>query len=954
MAEEDDVIQRFGAEFDEDSYEAVQARIAAFNARIAAEANALGGQQDKLGRDAERRLRNQQKLEDAYRQEADANAEKFLKFRIDRENAAQRNATSIAQQLTRDDQQELRRRVAQEATSQKEAAAIRKQMVTDEVTIQRQVTAAHEAGLKARLASEERQRAEALAIMRAMQADESAMRKAQLAQEKYETVARESLQRQRSTALIRIAREAENAAGGGGGGGGGGGNFRPSSFALRRTIVEAGTVAGVGQAGTLASLAAYGPVFAAIGVGLASVAVEVYSIKQAMAETKAEADFAAAVRTVGRAYDEAHVAAIAFHDTAIANRVEAIALATAVERVRAAGVEIRPEDIKKISTIAIARGEKPEETAKLLQALGKGDTGAFEEQTGLKATIVTLEYARAHNVAVDQLTKTQKAQALVNAYLGQYVNLTDLAAKRMGSAEVRWETLKNKVSDISSTFGLFLLAGADPATALTGTLAGPIARRLGFKPPQQPTAVAGPQETAAIFEVGRQAQLAARYETLELAQNKIFKDFDKDSSGKTTIQKYRELIQAQDDFQSSIAGLDPASEVVQKFADKYEKALAPAINEARTAALGLQKEIRGGLAEFSGLELAGEKNPYVKFFSDAEDAARKAHDKFKALGPDVERQFTGLYQAEANAHIYEQKITDTMKAMSLEFEASNLSKPFIQLTGEMKRAISIFDAELKAVSGAGQLFQARQIETGGAIRYGTIGGPLQGAHGQELVALEALNRKYIAQGGRGGEEIQHILNQQFIRLYGQLTPGERQQVFRHGDARLEFSGAFRGEEGYGRRQVELAIQHANVQRSTVQEAEAKLRELQRLAGAPGATGEAQRGATRAAILGLTGALPREDLSPDLLRARIGALTEEAQHQRMAQDAAIKAVQQAEDLQKMLDSKLEQIKEAIAAHDQSVLFRILDDSSKVKIQSLGPAMSEPVPIPNVGFAQGFRE
>lgn len=1094
MADEDnEVTIEYGARLNKESFDVTEAEIEARNARIQASTETTSSRETQFGRDKAQRLRNESKLIEAYQQEGDANAEKFLRNRINRENLAQKNAAAIAAKLTQDEQTELKRRLAQEKTALDEGQAIRRQMKADEALLDKSIQDRQLAATKAFETSRNRIFAESVAIRKAMRADEAkrgikpdssklpydvqraleadigsqrpledkipqrntswdpfarrgpAGGFARVAAEKEQTreVVAEVQNRTRKVvqaeiagsdaemAVLRAARAKESAerkahnarilaevgltetdlfkgkagkgsniaVGGGGGrgggrgrGGGGLGGGLPgpdgeeegesfwnrlfargkgrNSFAERRAITEAGTIVGAGPAGTIASFAAYGPQYAAFAGVLGTVAIAFLSIKQAIADTSAELNYAAVIRSIGQEFVTAKGYAEEFRQHQITSKEDSYLLGGAFAKLKAAGITTSPEDIKKIGTIGTARGETPVETAKVLEGLRKADAGIFEEQTGLNAARVIDEYAKAHKVLPETLVESAKAQALYNKYLEQAIVLEDIALKQRRSPESALSRAGVALKSFGGWLGNALI---QPGGWAQRTKAADQAREDAELLARQQAEGVSSREIGDrhAAEVERSRLVTERIEKLKLDQGQVFRGFDQNTGGKTTVDRYKEVLEAQEKFKDSVLGLDPANEEIRKLADAYNKQLEPAINEAHASAVALQKDVRGSLVELAGLQLGGEKNPYVQFFAQAEDAARKAHDRFKAFGPEVEATFTKLYQAEAETHIFELKIGDQMQALSLEFAAANLAKPFFELTGEMKRTLNIFNAELsQAVHAPSLLAEASQIETATARRglrgtYGNVPGldidPRTGlpvvnkayVQGQEFERLQGLRTKYSGVGGQGGEEVLHGINTEMIRLFGALNDATKLEIFRNPNLGGAFASAFRGEADYGDKQIDLAAKRAAVSRQAVEEATAQVRALQGIQTEKGPAGEARRDILRSSILGVTGGLAREDLTPELLKARISALTEEAQHRRLAENAAIQSVAQGANLQRFLEAKSAQLIAAISAHDQTAIIRILNESDKARTQALGPVMGENTPPPVIGFAPGFR-
>jgi hypothetical protein len=125
--------------------------------------------------------------------------------------AAEDRSAESARKTTAMLQTEFQQRVRQAEQGRREGERIAAAMSRDEQAV-----------IRNRAANEQRQLREAQAIRRAMLSDEAKMLAARnraekdasderIRQERYETQARESLQRQRSSALIRIAREEQAA-----------------------------------------------------------------------------------------------------------------------------------------------------------------------------------------------------------------------------------------------------------------------------------------------------------------------------------------------------------------------------------------------------------------------------------------------------------------------------------------------------------------------------------------------------------------------------------------------------------------------------------------------------------------------------------------------------------------------------------------------------------------------
>jgi hypothetical protein len=865
--------------------------------------------------------------------------------------AAEDRSAESARKTTAMLQTEFQQRVRQAEQGRREGERIAAAMSRDEQAV-----------IRNRAANEQRQLREAQAIRRAMLSDEAKMLAARnraekdasderIRQERYETQARESLQRQRSSALIRIAREeqaARNAgqtspAAGQSGLGRMLGLGQGSNFALRRSFLEAGAVTGLGPEAGVAALAVYGPQFAALAAIIGTVGIAVKTVKDALADQESELKFAAAIRTVGQAYSVASSNAQQFHQDLIATREESRTVAAAFARV-STELGTSQSDIKALSTIATAKGQTPEELARVLDAIRQGNRDVFETETGLKAQVVIDEYAKSIGKLPGQLNKAQEAQALYNKYLQTSNSLEDLATAKRNSASGQWERLKNAVSDFSSRFGQMLLSGgpSTPGAAYYAIFGG-----SESAPPQTLTGA----EAGAIAERDRQRELERRYETAQRFAQVGLKGLDTTRVGETPEDRLKNLMRFRDEFRSIASDLDAADPRIQQVTDDIEKRFSQAFGTALASVQGLAKTLRGSTGEFAVLTSQGEKNPFLSLLIQSEDRARKAQETFRLFGDEVVQQYQRMAKAADEAARYDLRVTSSMKAVALEFEEADLKKPFTELTGEMKRSLSVLQAEIgAAVRAPGLLTQATAIDLYSRFQTPRANERSFGlfdvsetsqtfAQGQEYDRLRRLNRTYGLDTGRGGEESRHIIDLEMIRLFGQLDPRLRSQILqgqRRGEFSDEFGGAFRREAAYSESGVERAIQTAEVGRRAVNLAQAKLADLDRLRAQPGA----DRDRTRAEYLAITGALPREELTPTLLKGRIDALRDEAVFQRAAEQRAQQAFEDARKFQTQLIGEngrggaLGQIRDAIKERDEQVTLRVLDEDNIARVSSLG--------------------
>ena len=756
---------------------------------------------------------------------------------------------------------------------------------------------------------------------------------------------------------LEAFRANQSAGGGGGGGGGGmggplGGGF--NRFAQRRAIAEAGYLLGAPEVGQVASLAAYGPQFAAVGGVLALAAGTMKAVEAYDAERKAIQDLGRELVATSQSFGVISASTEGFTSRLHLSNVEALTLSTNLAiSADKAGLKLSSSQTGQLTTLLENRGFDTTQQEKFIKQLGTDLPGAFEEVTKRNPAVFLDEYAKSIGTTSDKLTILQKNQVLFDEILKRSGDGAAITAAHLNSLGGEYERL----------YGLFksglAYAGQQTIGVVTDlashlTLQG---RDYGSYTYQ----AAIQDEDARQAELNRKAItdnllkkkresdiaiLSAQQESLQSSQER-FKDIGRKYAetsplGETSNVKLAALKEQRDALQSYQADVEKNTQLessarkklldeVKDAARANSKAIDELFEGANKKIIDFSKTFRDSFGEIASLHLVETDNPYVKLFSESALSLSHFKEQFPLLSDEAIKSFDKMKQAQIESAVYQNRVRDSLTATKLEFEAAKLSKPFIELTGEMKRTLSIFEAELKTLSGPAQLFAARQIESGGRAFLPSLPGPLQGLIGQQLQGLESLTRKYVGEGGRGGEEIQHILNQQFIGLYEKLSPQDKQRVFQFGGARLEFANAYRGEERYGRQQLDLTIQRAEASRGVVQEAQLELRELQRLSTTRGA----DPNVTRAQFLAITGSIPREELTPDLIKGRTAALKEQAAFDRAKEEVAKKAVEETKLFQTNILAQLAQIQGAIRQRQDSVLIQVQDATDRAKIATLGP-------------------
>lgn len=715
--------------------------------------------------------------------------------------------------------------------------------------------------------------------------------------------------------------------GGGGAGGGGGGGLRGQRALLR----AAGRAVGLdGQITQIGGLGLYGGAIAGVGIGVAAVAGLHELLKLSAEAETAQLDLAVAARNTGQTFAESKGDAEAFRASLVSNREEAGQLAAAFGELQLkTGGLVRDGDIQRLSTLITAQGLKPEEGSKAISGLARGSKESFETLTGSRADLVLEKYARSINTTVGRLTEMEKAQALSNEALARSADFADIAARRMESLNTRWQSFKNTVSDKASSFGTALLD-----TYIYGESPESLAKRERKKQDDESRDfnqqnILANRRKAEEAEVNRQQTLARTQESAFAERDRGtkatpenfeqgLKPVERQAALIARLRQQREELEAEYTAFRKVRGqfsTDDADKFEKQFEDRIQgltdnlrQQFEQMAEAARSKIEAVRKDVLAATGEIAAMRLPGERdNPYVRLFAEAADAADRARARFGLAGDAAVSEFLKAQSAMLDAQRFELQVRDSMSAVKLEFEAAELARPFTELTGEMKRTLSVFQAELQAAHAVpGLQANAAFIRAQGQFSRGFNGNPLafreQGLDydpqtrslqinpdriaRQQFDRLIALRAKYGGVEGQAGEQLRDQLNQQLSNIYFQgLSPRGRGEVARNRGLTRTFADASDEQAAYQERQVGRAADRADAQRSTVRLAERQLSELSRLSNLP----NANRDVLRKQFLDITRELPREELTPALLKGRVAGLKEEAAFEREREARAKRAV-----------------------------------------------------------------
>lgn len=691
---------------------------------------------------------------------------------------------------------------------------------------------------------------------------------------------------------------------------------------------------------------------------------------------RAQFDLAVSARDTGRSFVAARADADTFAEGLKVSREEAGKVAAAFGELQLkTGDALKPDAGRQLSELARARGLDAEATAATLRGLSRGSTDSFEQLTGSRGDLALDRYARSINTTTGRLTDMQRAQALTNEALRLSANYTRLAAERNETFEGRTKSLTASLKDFASEYARAFVEGVVLNRSAEETYQAELARQGG----------SGNEEARAANARRDEEATVARQQELRNSQERVFRDVERDAralpesygsglnaveAAQSSLQRLRErraLLQAELEAFRAIRAQFSTEDAerfetqfrdsIQSLTDQVRGQVEAMAADARGKVQALARDIRDSGEEFTRLRLpTDEANPYVKLFADGERAAERARERFALLGNEAVAAYEKASRAALDARRYDLQVKDSMSAVRLEFEAAELARPFDELTGAMKRTLSVFTAELQAAGRLPALQQSAElVRLRNQYRNGFAGNPdalsqagfnfdkegqLQAngdfLAGREVKNLLALRERFGDSPGRAGEQIREQLNSRLTEIYSGLSPGALREVTSSPQLTDTFARAYDEQAEFQNREVERAARAARLSAPSLRLAQTQLAELQRLSTEPGAN----RDRTRAEFLAITGAIPREELSPELAAGRIESLREEAAFTRAREQRAEEAYKETRDFQRALigengkGGRLNELLAAIKDRQERIIVEVLDRSNSATVSTLG--------------------
>lgn len=647
---------------------------------------------------------------------------------------------------------------------------------------------------------------------------------------------------------------------------------------------------GAGEYLSIAGQATLGGPFAylaAAGVAVkgASDLIEVHN-----ALRKSQFELAVSTLDTGRSFAEAVHDSDDFRASLIANREEANKVAAAFGELQLrAGGALPPDAARKLSTIATGRGLTPEETEKQLRALAKGSKQAFESLTGRDADLAIERYAQASNRAAKDLTDVERITALTAAALSDFSRWADIATQRTDTLSAHWQRFKNDVSDSLSQEGLAsileMLAGGQGGPGVAGAAA---YLRYGGSAPA--TTKPDAKAAADVQRKAEQQREAIDYrrhlEDLDRAFRTVPEDF---GAGMTPLERQRAELdrlrgqrqgyRVEQQFLEANRG-SYSSEGYDQFSNQLRDRVQSATDSIRQNSAQIEDSFRRLRAE--GAELIDSlavkvehDNPFAKLAFDSDRAIEQIRLKFKDLSSDAVESLVRMQQAADDVARSNLKIQTSMKAVELEFQAKQLERGYIGITGEQQRQLNILQKQFDALKQAPDLRRQAEAFERGFVPQNDY--QLAQEQRAEYERIKRLRPQGTDEAARAGQKLidDYILERtKKLPIEAHFSPDAF--VRQLADDR---AGSLRASAGRFEAEIRDEIERARAGRAGVELAEKKLRELARLV--PGMDEDA----LREQFLAITKGLDPKELTGALKQGLIAALSEEAKHTRNLEQKA---------------------------------------------------------------------
>jgi hypothetical protein len=623
-----------------------------------------------------------------------------------------------------------------------------------------------------------------------------------------------------------------------------------SAFGTRRAITAGAQAAGLpGEAGAIGGLGAFGGPLAAVGVGiglLAGLREAVHLISEA---EQSEINLRVAAHNTGQTFLESSINAQTFSRELVANREESVKLASAFGELQLkTGGAIKGSDIGNFATLINAQGLSNQDAARALSGLAHGQAEAFEQLTGHRADLVLDQYAKSIHTTASRLTEMERAQVLSNAALQRSGELADIAALRMDTLNTRWERFKLNAEA--------LFADITRPDALEKRF---LALQFGVAQIAEQAGQVGKRQLEDL-QANREAVLARTQEEF-FSQRQA--GYIRAGITENPLAQLADLRQMQQAFQATQALFK--SDDAQKFGDQYTVEIHRVEEEVEK----LRREASATLDQL-GARAFGD-NPFIKLFGEGERSLEALRKRFAAFGPEAVKEFERLERAAQAVETFTLRLQTNLKAVGLEFRADFLEKNLVGISAEQQRQLDILQKRFQAAASAPALLREADAYRRGFVFQNDY--LLRQDAIRDYEQVRRLRPTGTDEAARAGQKIidDYILERtKNLPIAARFSPDYLTRELAQDRATALEASAQRLQAN-----IQDEIKRAEAGRYGI---ELATRELQELAAAR-TGGSADRDAVRAEFLKITDRLNPAELSGSLRKAIIDASREEAAHQR---------------------------------------------------------------------------
>lgn len=757
-----------------------------------------------------------------------------------------------------------------------------------------------------------------------------------------------------------------------------------------------------GAAGSIAD-DALGAVGINIPIGAGAAAAAGGGIAAGVIATKAAYDagrelersnrlIASSAKESGIAYGELTKNAREFAELTAQTRTEG--QKTFAELTRLAQAAGRTNDLdligKRFADIGAARGLKGDELSTIAEQLITGQDEALNRLGIADPSKLYEQFAKDVGRTVESLTEMERANIRLDAVMRKAILFDGTAAAQLLTATGQMDKFFANVKDKGAQFGADMTKLAEPLFRFVNAFEIKDVVTFGLS-----TAIRADAQTAADKELQTWQQIHKTIQDAHKSVEDTLKAADKAHEVARSIirndpiytdplklyNKVREAekggnffdaVKAQKEFnafrdslpEDRRKGLDnEISKYRAGEADSRQKELeqqnqqaerrkqeAEKFKREQDEAMNKLKE-RRKLTEtfFDSLNsYAGNNNPYVKIFSEAENLAAKVNEQFKTLGKDAVAEMDRVQRKALDVEQQRLRIETSQRGVGYQFDVKKLEAPQLGLNAEQERRFGIYNKQFDAADKNFGLRREREAyERGGVVDKTQLQREMfeqyqavkRGFAGDGATLIDAIGRGAkidsslaitAATDGLNQEKQKRADEYVLEQTKGLSVDARFSDDFRVRQLADDRAQALRRQEDRNAQEIGNEQKRAEVGRFAVNEANAKLADLSKFGGI--ANDE-----VRKQYLAVTGALDPKELTPELRAGRIKAIQEEAKQDAKKEQEAKIEVEKAKVFREKILTGIDNLAGAVASKNQEVILKIKNETSaRVDDSGLGKA------------------